>query len=145
MNIAKIQTDLLKDALNKKGVKWFIELDGSEVVVSNGYQMYVINADDFILDVNKLIGAGVKTMTTAKNLLDGYKNAKPLTKTPIKRVIGKYVCIELKLGEESIYVDESLLKNYDKSIEFEGTGAKTPVYIYEGEILVGVVLPVRAV
>ena len=145
MNIAKIQTDILKDALNKKGFKWFIELDGSEVVVSNNHQMYVINADDFILDVNKLIGAGVKTMTTAKNLLDGYKNAEPLTKTPIKRVIGKYVCIELKLGEESIYVDESLLKNYDKSIEFEGTGAKTPVYIYEGEILVGLVLPVRAV
>ena len=143
MNIAKIQTELLKDALNGKASKWLMELDESDIILSTKYQMYVIEAEHFILDVNKLVGAGVKTMTSGKNILDGYKNAKPLTKTPIKRVMGNLTCIELKLGEELIYIDEALLKNYDKSIEFEGTSGKSVVYIYEGELLVGLVLPVR--
>lgn len=144
MNIIKIQTDMLKDALNKKGHNWLIESSDSEVIVGTSCQFFVIDSNDFILNVDKLIKSGVKSMTVAKRFLDGCKDAKPLTKTPIKRVMGKHTCIELKVGEESIYVDEALLKNYDKSMEFEGTHGKAPVYIYEGESLVGLVLPVRA-
>lgn len=143
MNVTKIQTELLKDALNQKGHKWLIQVDGSEVLLATKLQIFVINAEDFMLDVNKLVGAGVKTMTTGKNILDGYKNAKPLTKTPLKRVAGNVTCIELKCGDEAIYVDEALLKNFDKSVEFEGTSGKGVVYVYEGELLVGVVTPVR--
>lgn len=143
MNVTKIQTEVLKDALNGKGSKWLIESKDLEILLSNRVQIFVINSEDFMLDVNKLIGAGVQTMATGKNIVAGCNNAEPLTKTPLKRVIGKYTCIELKRGDEAIYVDEALLKNFDKSVEFEGTSGKSPVYVYEGELLVGVVLPVR--
>lgn len=143
MNVVKIQTEILKDALNQKAHKWLIQVDDSEVILANNVQIFVIKAEDFILDVNKLVGAGVKTMTTGKNILDGYSKANPLTKTPLKRVAGNVTCIELKYGDESIYVDEALLKNFDKSVEFEGTSSKGVVYVYEGELLVGVVMPVR--
>lgn len=145
MNIVKIQTDLLKDALNGKAHKWFIQHTASDVLILTEYQMYAIDHKEYVLNTGKLYELGVKDLTTAERLLDGYKNAKPLVKTPLKRVVDKYTCIELKLGEESIYLNEALLKNYDKNVEFEGTSAKAPVYLYEGEILVGLVLPVRVV
>jgi len=143
MNIVKIQTDLLKDALNGKAHKWFIQHTASDVLILTEYQMYAIDHKDYMLNTNQLYELGVKSLTIAEKLLDDYENAKPLVKTPVKRVIDKRTCIELKLGEESIYLDEALLKLYDKNVEFEGTGAKAPVYLYEGELLVGLVLPVR--
>lgn len=145
MNTTKIQLDLLKDVSNKKGYNWFIEVIDDDVIVLTNYQAYKINSTDFFLNIKKLIDNGVRNSTMTKHILDDCKYTKPLTKTPIKRVMGKYTCIELKLGEESIYVDEALLKNYNKSMEFEGTHGKAPVYIYEGESLVGFVLPIREV
>ena len=143
MNVTKIQTDVLKDVLAKKAHKWFISITANEAIIMTGTHVYVLDPKDYILDTKKLLELGVKEVTTINQILDAHDKAKPLTKTKLKHIIGEYTCIELKLGDESIFVDEALLKNYDKNIEFEGTGAKAPVYIYEGEILVGVVLPVR--
>jgi hypothetical protein len=108
-----------------------------------GTHVYILDPKDYILDTKKLLQLGVKEVTTINTILDAYDKAKPLVKTPNKRVLDVATCLELKLGDESIYVDEALLKNFDKNIEFEGTGAKAPVYIYEGDLLVGVVLPVK--
>lgn len=145
METLKIQTELLKGALNKKAHEWYLELTDDEVIILTVHQMWLLEHSEFLLDDKKLLDAGVKTITTSGTLLDGYKDAKPLTKTAVKRVFGKTTCIELKLNDEAIYVDEALLKYYDKSAEFEGTGKHQPVYVYEGELLVGLVLPFKVV
>lgn len=143
MNVTKIQTDVLKDALARKSHKWFINVTDNEVAIMTSSHVYILDPKDYVLDTKKLLQLGVKEVTTINTILDAYDKAKPLIKTPNKRVLDIVTCLELKLGDESIYVDEALLKNFDKKkIEFEGTGAKAPVYVYEGEILVGVVLPV---
>lgn len=145
MNVTKIQSNILKDALTQKGHKWFIQETTTEVLILTETQLYSLDVKDYVLNTDKLLSLGVKGTTTADKFLDGSENAKPLIKTPIKRVQDKLTLIELKLGDESIYVNEALLKNFDKNIDFEGTGPKAPVYIYEGEILVGLVLPVKVV
>jgi hypothetical protein len=143
MNVTKIQTDVLKDVLADKARKWFISITADEVAIMTGTHVYILDHKDYVLDTKKLLQLGVKEVTTINQILDAYDKAKPLVKTPNKRVLDVATCLELKLGDESIYVDEALLKNFDKNIEFEGTGAKAPVYIYEGDLLVGVVLPVK--
>ena len=46
-------------------------------------------------------------------------------------------------GNENIYVDESLIKYFDlENSTFKGRNRKSPIYIYEDEVMVGVVLPV---
>ena len=46
-------------------------------------------------------------------------------------------------GNENIYVDESLIKYFDlENSTFKGRYQKSPIYIYEYEVMVGVVMPV---
>lgn len=143
MNIVKIQQDIIKDCLTCKGANWFIQMTDKEALVLTKYQMYIIELKDFLLKFNSLIDCGVKVLTSAKEMLKGADDAKPATKTGIKKQCDKYLCIELKVDDELVYVDEKLLKYYDKSAEFEATNSTSPVYIYEDDILVGMVLPVK--
>ena len=47
-------------------------------------------------------------------------------------------------GKENIYLDERLIKNFDlKNSTFKGKGARSIVYIYEDEVMVGFLLPVN--
>ena len=46
-------------------------------------------------------------------------------------------------GKENIYVDESLIKYFDlENSTFKGHNSKSPIYIYEYEVMAGVVMPV---
>lgn len=146
MNSIKIQTDLLKDALAGKGTKWIVNINDAEVIVACDPVIYILEPSQFVLDINKL---NVKRDVPAlNNLLDAYELAKPLTVTGIKKTIpisGKDVVgLELKSGGgELLYVNEALLKNFDKKIDFDGTEYGKPIYIYEGDVLAGVVMPLR--
>lgn len=146
MNIVKIQTDLLKDALAGKGANRIVNINDAEVIVVCDPVIYIFEPSQFVLDINKL---NVKRDVPAvNNLLDAYEHAKPLTVTGIKKTIpisGKDVVgLELKSSiGELIYVDEAVLKNFDKKIDFDGTEYGKPIYIYEGDVLAGVVMPLR--
>ena len=144
LNITKIQTDLLKDILNRKGQQWFISISNDNVTLGSSYQLWVINKEDFILDTTILIHNGVKVIAP-KNLLGDFENAESLVKTDIKRIIDKYTCMELKLKDDHIYVNEKLLKYYDKDAEFKAVKVNSLVYVYEEDLLVGAVLPVKVV
>ena len=49
-----------------------------------------------------------------------------------------------KNGDFKIYVDEKLLKNFDlPNCTFKGIGATAGLFVYENEIMVGFVLPIR--
>ena len=48
------------------------------------------------------------------------------------------------IGDEVIFLDENNLKYFDlEDSTFKGTNRKNPIYIYENEELVGMVLPVN--
>ena len=48
----------------------------------------------------------------------------------------------MKSEKYKVVVNEKLLKNFDKNCTFHLSGDLSPVYIYEGCVLVGVVLPI---
>lgn len=145
MNVVKIQQELIKDVLSNKSANWFIQRTDTEVILFTKFQIYLFDHKDFLLKYSKLVDAGVKELTTAKNILNSADNAKPAHKTGVIREIGTSKCLELKVegSDELVYLDEKLLKHYDKKSEFEATDHKSPVFIYENDILVGVVLPVK--
>lgn len=144
MDIVKIQTDLLKDILNKKSKKWFISISSDSVTLGSSYQLWIINKDDFILDTTILIHNGVNVISP-KKLLGDFESAEPLAKTNIKRITTDGTCIELKLKDDHIYVNEKFLKYYDKDAEFKAITVNSLVYVYEAGLLVGAVLPVKVV
>lgn len=147
MNIVKIQQELIKDVMNNKSSNWFIQIKDSEVYIMTRHQVYILDPKEFLLDNSKL--DGVDSTNIADSLLKTADDAKPAVKTGITKSIvlgGKDVnCLELKREDnnELVYLDQALLKLYDKLAEFEVINGKSPVYIYESDILVGVVLPVK--
>ena len=149
MNIVKIQQELIKDVLNSKANNWFIQIKDSEVYIMTRHQVYIFDPKEFLLDASKLYGIG--STNIAESLLKSADDAKPAVKTGIiKSVVfsGKDInCLELKREDngELVYLDQALLKLYDKSAEFNVINAKSPVFVYESDILVGVVLPVANV
>lgn len=144
MNIAKIQQDLIKDCLNNKASDWFIFSYKSAVVLLNKCQVFIFPDKDFLLQESKLKAAGVHSSNTFKNVIDQGVYAEPARKTGISMEFHGKDCMELnKLGSnEPIYINKQLLKYYGKNISFKVIDSKSPVFVYEKDTLVGIVLPV---
>ena len=142
MNIVKIQQEIIKDSLNYKRGKWFIQIKESEVYIMTRCQVFILSSKEFVLDIDKL---GLSITNIADSLLKSADNAKLAVKTSVLRVLCGTPCIELKQEDtgELVYVDQTLLKLYDKNCDFKVINAKSPVFIYESDILVGVVLPIK--
>ena len=146
MNIVKLQQDIIKDLLNNKRGEWFIQIKDSEVYILTRFQVFILSSKEFVLDIDKL---GFSNTNIAESLLKSAEDAKPAIKTDIiKSVVsqGKVVnCQELKRVDngEVTYVNQSLLKVYDKTCEFKLINSKNPIFIYEYGILVGIVLPIK--
>lgn len=144
MNVVKIQQDLIKDCLNNKASNWFIFSYKSAVVLLNKCQVFIFPDKDFLLQESKLRAAGVHSSDTFKNVIEQEVHAEPARKTGISKEFHGKDCMELnKLGSnESIYVNKQLLKYYGKNMSFKVIDSKSPVFVYEKDTLVGIVLPV---
>lgn len=144
MNVVKIQQDLIKDCLNNKASNWFIFSYKSAVVLLNKCQVFIFPDKDFLLQESKLRAAGVHSSDTFKNVIDQGAYAEPARKTGISMEFHGKDCMELnKLGSnEPIYINKQLLKYYGKNMSFKVIDSKSPVFVYEKDTLVGIVLPV---
>ena len=146
MNIVKIQQDIIKDLLNNKRGEWFIQIKDSKVYILTRFQVFILSSKEFVLDIDKL---GFSNTNIAELLLKSAEDTMPAIKTDIiKSVVsqGKVVnCQEIKRVDngEVAYVNQNLLKVYDKTCEFKFFNSKNPVFIYEYGILVGIVLPIK--
>ena len=146
MNVVKIQQEIIKDLLNNKRGKYFIQIKESEVYIMAKYQVFILSPKEFVLDIDKL---GLSSTNIVDSLIKYANDAKMAIKTGfIKSYIsyGKEVnCLELKRedNDQLVYLDQSLLKLYDKSCEFAVIDSNSPAFIYESDILVGIVLPVK--
>lgn len=144
MNVVKIQQDLIKDCLNNKASNWFIFSYKSAVVLLNKCQVFIFPDKDFLLQESKLRAAGVHSSDTFKNVIDQGAYAETARKTGISMEFHGKDCMELnKLGSnEPIYINKQLLKYYGKNMSFKVIDSKSPVFVYEKDTLVGIVLPV---
>ena len=142
MNIINAQIEVLKEALkNKNTVVYGVLLDN--VFIGNGNRLYIIPKEECGVDLTN-IDNNVKIMpeSTLKNLINDnlFEN---VTLTNDKKVIDKKTLRVFSKGDENIYIDESLLKYFDlENSTFKGKNRKSPIYIYEGYTMVGLVLPV---
>ena len=151
MNYLKIQTDILK-ALCKDNVHKVLRCvaksgDGNEIYLicgDTGSHFYILEKDFLFLDYERLVDkAGELQTNTLQNILKGADEAELGEKTKQLEYISaiKGNGVFLKSENYEVVVDEKLLKNFDKNCTFHLSGDKSPVYIYEGCVLAGVILP----
>jgi hypothetical protein len=153
VNIAKIQSDLLTFIVRQKydvkernstrfgyGVVDMYERRYIMVVV-DGVLVYLIKADDFVIDLLKW---GNARPLNFKNVIKEAGNAKNAVMTDERRDIPgkKETIVKIANDSEWAWVDEKRLKMFDRDAWFKITNRKSPVFVYEHEELAGIVLPV---
>ena len=152
MNYLKVQTDILK-AVCKGNVNKVLRcvsksLDGNEIYLICGDKashFYILEKENFFLDYEKLVDeVGVLQSHTIQNILKDIDKSEQGYRTDqliyIESIKGNGVI--LKSEKYEVVVNEKLLKNFDKNCTFHLSGDLSPVYIYEGCDLAGVVLPI---
>ena len=152
MNYLKIQTDILK-ALCKDNVRKILHCvskseDGNEIYLicgNTGSHFYILEKDFLFLDYEMLVNkVGELQSNTIQNILKGVDKSELGYKTDqlihIEYIKGNGVI--LKSENYEVVVNEKLLNNFDKNCTFQLSGELSPVYVYEGCVLAGVVLPI---
>ena len=145
MNIINAQVEVLKEAL--KGKRKHNVIYGTledKVIIGNNTILYVIPKEECGIDLTNVDCNNVNIIQ--ESVLKGFINddlCENITLTDDKKVVDKKTLRVFSNGDENIYVDDALLKYFDlKKSTFKGRNSKSPIYIYEYEVMVGVVLPV---
>lgn len=146
MNYLKIQTDILKalckDNVNKVLQRVAKSEDGNEIYFILGSHLYILQKDFLFLDYERLVyKTGELQSNTLQNILKGADKAEPGYRINRLICMGSIKGNFLKSENYEVVVNETLLKNFDKNCTFRLSGDKSPVYIYEGCVLAGVISP----
>ena len=146
MNIINAQVEILKEAL--KGKRKHNVIYGTledKVIIGNNTILYVIPKEECGIDLTNVDCNNVNIIQ--ESVLKGFINDDKYTSVILNNDIKVYDKTTLRVfskDDEKIYVDESLIKYFDlKKSTFKGRNSKSPIYIYEDEVMVGLVLPVR--
>ena len=145
MNIINAQVEVLKEALNgKRKHKVIYGTLENKVIVGNEARLYVIPKEECAIDLTNIACVQVLQQSTLKTFVNDVECDNLTLTNDIKVLEDKRTLRMFTNGKENIYLDERLIKNFDlKNSTFKGKGARSIVYIYEDEVMVGFLLPVN--
>lgn len=144
MNHVKIQVDIMKwnennriGRRNKIIFNGYQQDDENTFIVYNGVAIFIIPNNLVFLDLNKIFDG--KQMNV-KKIID-YSKADKLSNSYLSKSIEKRKLRIYYNHDQTIYVDNDLFKYFDEEIEEKGTTNKEPIFIFEYNQLIGVLLP----
>ena len=146
MNIINAQVEVLKEALKGKG-KYKNIIYGileDKVIIGNNTTLYVIPKKECAIDLTNIYSNNVKIIQESglKGIINDDKYTSVILTNDIK-VYNKRTLRVFSKDDEKIYVDDAFLKYFDlKKSTFKGRNSKSPIYIYEYEVMVGAVFPI---
>lgn len=144
MNIIGAQVETLKECLKGKRKRSVVygTLD-DKVIFGNDCRLYIIPKNQCGIDLSNINGVNVLQSETLRKFVYDNESVE-LTPTNNIRLLDDKRCVRMfTYGEEHIYLDESLIKNFDlKNATFKGKGSRSVVFIYENGYMVGLLLPV---
>ena len=147
MNYKKAYSDIISEIMKKRidGGRpvSFDEMECTDyvAVLPTGYYAYVFPKRGFLIDKCNM---GITTV-----MRDVYKRreyAEVLTWTGIVKQIKNSMVIELKsVSGKTVFLSEKIVKLFGKpsDLTFKSECDLKPVYIYEKEFLIGVIMPVK--
>lgn len=150
MNFERIQNKVLKSAFKRDAelkpfrFKWGMYEDNIVIINETASGLFIIPKNRFYLDIQHVFGSAQPIPVEKIIKKDEVKDI-ALTDTFIntdKRMLGVFKQSD---NDEPIYYDSKLLKEYGKltNPHYKGTDATSPILIYEDEVMVGLILPVR--
>lgn len=147
MNYLKIQNEVLKSAydreLKKKPFKWFYYETENELIIGIDYGFYVIPKRIAFLNVEKTFNA--PPCRAFKNIIDDLREFKDVVDTGVEKTLDDFTVHIFDCGDgEEVWINKNHLKMFDlKNSTFKGKNKKSPLFIYENDVLVGAMLGVN--
>lgn len=143
MKVTKILTDILKITGNsKKSVICSYGADREYVYwTPDGHRMYKIPQEDFLIDLGKAFPDKIPLNNPNKMFDDS--NTESAVKSNLIRVIGKENLVKIVSEKSHAWVNVDYLKEFEPDCHFRIIKPNAPVFVYEDEKLVAIVLPVR--
>lgn len=152
MKIDKIQMDLLKawykDDRKFNTIYRYGEHDGN-ICVTDQHGVYIIPKSLFVLDLR--IFDSTPLDFERMGLLKLEQDSRRLDyKYSIEQKDTKATVNVLKFDEEDgeeVWINKKLLRYFDEKypITYRGINKKSPVFVYEDGVMVGIVLPIKPV
>lgn len=153
MKYIKLQQDLLKAADARDGWKhkpfnnhWF-ETENQIFICPDAYWMMGIPKESFYLNIDKVF-KDIQPFTSGNDLIKKSLDTFPAKDTHmVIDVVKNRTKMKLHsfiVNEETIYVNDNFLKYFDlDESKVTGSGKRSPIYIWEGDVVVGLLLPVN--
>ena len=141
MKFIKIQQDLLKQIGKEKGsliIGKYCISDGNVIFTLDGHWAVIIPKEQFYLDFEKAFGNN-GTADLARFIVEK-EELKEAIPTNVSVSIGEMECRKLMVDGIDVYVDKKFLNYFNSDSKFYGKDNKSPVFIYEKEVLVGFIL-----
>lgn len=145
MNYLKIQQNLLKavDAKHKSFNTYYCVTEDKVWVIHEGVLMMGIPKNLFYLDVDKIWKdiQPFKIETLFKdtwNLKSAVDTNTTIQVTEFKKKLNLHKFV---VDGEEVYIQEKYLEFFDPDARFEGRNSKAPLYVYENDEFVGLILP----
>lgn len=136
MKLKIVHDEMLKCALKDDRII-IGEWEDKILVSPDGYKSYIVPADKFFLDVEKVLRGRPKFQTDS--FIKQERDAKQIFMTNDVKILKNGTVI--KIGEK--WVDMKNLKAFENP-QFTTTGSRfSPIYIYENSELVGFIMPVN--
>lgn len=149
MNYIKLQQDILKakfdeDTRGRRSPFLYGLYENSVAIIVNGCYIVFVPKHCFYLDLKKVFpdNVPVKLDTMLKRIYE----AEPVEDTKSIRIVtDKERKVRVFAGpKDQIWLADDTFKYFGKDVtEYRGTDKKGPVYLYEYEVLVGIILPVN--
>lgn len=148
MKLNKIFTNILKTAANGKKVvnaNYGIE-DGYIYYIPDGHRMFRIPENDFLIDLKKAFPKKIP-LTNAKKFFESRRDKEEAIKTNELKTInsGKNTLVKIQSKNNHAWINIDYLKEFNSDCTFKIVNNISPVFIYEYEECVGLILPVKVV
>lgn len=140
MNTSKIQQKII--AQHKRGAGITVgEYEGLIGVSWDGGHMYFIAPEDFMLDMDKLLAG--RTKFNLETITRHLRDAESAYKTSEAKQVECGLVVKIKNEQTETWVPLKQLELFAKDCSFKITKPLAPVWVFENDTLVGLIMPVR--
>ncbi len=140
MNYIKFQQDLLKQIVKEPNSTAYFETDSQCFISPNRYYMMGIPKELFFLNKEKILSG---KRYNFNRLFKAQDESKPAIDTRTIIEYGKRKLRKFLVNDNEIHIDTAFLKYFDMDkSQFRGISEKSPLFILENNLLVGIVMPV---
>jgi len=137
MNIKKIEADFLKGLFSKESNKYIMAEYEGRIGYSDSYYIGFVPTDKAFVKCSR---PPIKGDRVIGDLFDKWISNYSYTITSKGKNLARY---EREDGRGYAYIDVKYTKYFDKDAHYFVKDFKSPVHVYEDDVLVGIICPVN--